>query len=211
MLSVIDKKTGISTPDIDIQISAYVELLRNGTREGLSFDEEHHIFTAEGEIIPSVTSIIRKAGLTPDWSQIADIEWYASRGTYVHQATEMWEKGTLDENTVDKEIRPYLEAYKRFRADYPVKVIDQEVRLWHPTYRYAGIIDMIVEDTRSYKLFLKKSGKYKLVEVTNIRTHFNAFLSALVATSDRENGQKEIARINLEVWRKKNMKEAVNG
>jgi len=206
-MGVIDKKSGISTPDIDIQISAYVELLRNGTRKGLSFDEEHHIFTVGGEIIPSVTSIIRKAGLTPDWSQIDNIEWYAQRGQYIHRATELWEQGALDEDTVDDEIRPYLDAYKSFRDDYPIKVVGQEVRLWHPQYRYAGIIDMIIEDTRSYKLFLKKTGKYKLVEVTNIRSHFNVFLSALIATSDRGNGQKEIALCNLAQWKKRHFRE----
>lgn len=209
MQAVIDKKSGISTPDIDLQISAYVELLRNGTPEGLSFDEEHHIFTVKGEVIPSVTTILKKAKLTPDWSKIDP--WYAQRGKYIHTATELWEKGTLDEDTVDKEILPYLNGYKSFRADYPVKVIGQEVKLWHPVYKFAGIIDMIIEGNSHYKLFLRKTGKYKLVEVTNIRSHFNVFLSALVeVTGNRTEAQKEIARINLEQWRKKNMKEATN-
>lgn len=212
MPAVIDKKTGVSTPDIDLQISAYVELLRNGTREGLSFDEEHHVFTVKGEMIPSVTTILKKAGLTPDWSAIKGIEWYADRGRYTHQATEMWEKGTLDEDTVDPEIAGYLNAYKSFRSDCPVTVTGQEVMLWHPTYKYAGIIDMVIEGNSHYKLFLRKNGKYKLVEVTNIRGHFNVFLSALVeVTGNRTEAQKEIARINLEQWRKKNMREETHG
>lgn len=205
MQAVIDKKTGMSSPDQDLQISAYVELLRNGTPEGLSFDGEHHIFTVNGEVIPSVTTVLKKARLTPDYSFLDP--WYAQRGTYVHRATELWESGTLDEDTVDPQIKPYLDAYKSFRGDCLVNVTGQEVRLWHPVYKYAGIIDMIIEGYQSYKLFLQKNGKYRLKEVTNIRTHFNVFLSALVeVTGNRTEAQREIARINLEQWRKKNMR-----
>jgi len=208
MPGVIDKKAGVPSPDQDLQISAYVELIRNGTPEGLTFDEEHHLFTVNGKVIPSVTTILKRAGMTPDWSNIPDIEWYAQRGTYIHRATELWENGTLDEDTVDDEIRPYLEAYKRFRADYTVPVKGQEVRLWHPHYRYAGIIDMVTEDTTSYKLFLKKTGKYKLVEVKDIRSHFNFFLSALITVTGHEGAGKEIAETNLKTWRKRYLKEA---
>jgi hypothetical protein len=206
MLSVIDKKSGVDSPDINLQVSGYVELLRNGTPEGLTFDEEHHIFTVNGKVIPSVTTVLKRAGLTPDYSMLDP--WYAKRGTYIHRATELWEAQTLDEDTVDDEIRPYLEAYKRFRADYPVPVKGQEVRLWHPHYRYAGIIDMVTEDTSSYKLFLKKTGKYKLVEVKDIRSHFNFFLSALITVTGHEGAGKEIAETNLKTWRKRYLKEA---
>jgi hypothetical protein len=194
-MGVIDKKGGISTPDQDVQISAYVELVRNGTPEGLSFDEAHHIFTADGKVIPSVTTVLKRAGMTPDWSKIADIEWYADRGTAIHKATELWEKGTLDEDSVDPLIQPYVDAYKACRRDFPVKVTGQEVRLWHPQLRYAGIVDMIIEGNKHYKLFLHDNGTYKLVEVTNIRTHFNFFLSAL----------------NIVKWREQNMKEGQYG
>lgn len=208
MPGVIDKKAGVPSPDQDVQISAYVELLRNGTPEGLTFDEEKHLFTANGEVIPSVTTVLKRAGMTPDWSKIADIEWYAQRGTYIHRATELWEAKTLDEDTVDDEIRPYLEAYKKFRADYPVPITAQELRLWHPRYRYAGIIDIVTEDTSSFKLFLKNTGKYKLVEVKDIRSHLNYFISALIATDENRTGkQKEIAEANLRTWRKRNIRE----
>lgn len=208
MAGVIDKKSGISTPDIDLQISAYVELLRNGTPEGITFDEEHHIYTVNGEVIPSVTTILKKAGLTPDWSNVPDIEWYADRGKAIHTATEMWENGTLDDDSLDPRIVGHVEAYKSFRRDFPATVTAQEIMLWHPVYKYAGRIDMVIEGNSHYKLFLKKTGKYKLVEVTNIRTHFNVFLSALVeVTGNRTEAQREIARINLEQWRKRNIKE----
>jgi hypothetical protein len=188
-MGVIDKKSGSDSPDIDLQISGYVELLRNGTPEGLTFDEEHHIFTVNGKVIPSVTTILKKAGMTPDYSFVDP--WYAQRGTYVHKATELWEKGTLDEDTIDPLISGYVDAYKACRRDFPVTVTGQEIRLWHPQLKYAGIIDMTIEGNKHYKLFLRENGTYKLVEVTNVRTHFNYFLSALNVVKWREQNMRE--------------------
>jgi hydroxymethylpyrimidine pyrophosphatase-like HAD family hydrolase len=194
MPGVIDKKSGNDSPDIDIQVSGYVELLRNGTPEGLTFDEEHHIFTVNGKVIPSVTTILKRMGMTPDYSFVDP--WYAQRGTYIHKATELWENGTLDEDSVDPLISGYIEAYKAFRRDSPqIVVTGQEIRLWHPVYRYAGIIDMIIEGNRHYKLFLRENGTYKLVEIEQIRSHLNVFISAL----------------NVVRWREQNIKEASNG
>lgn len=193
MPGVIDKKSGSDSPDIDLQVSAYVELLRNGTPEGLLFDEEHHIFTVEGAVIPSVTTVLKRAGMTPDYSFLDP--WYAQRGTYIHKATELWENGTLDEDSLDSAISGYVDAYKACRRDFPVKVIGQEVRLWHPVLKFAGIIDMVIEGNKHYKMFLKDTGKYKLVEVENIRGHFNVFVSAL----------------NVMRWREANIKEASHG
>jgi hypothetical protein len=179
MPGVIDKKSGVPSPDQDVQISAYVELLRNGTPEGLTFDEEKHLFTANGEVIPSVTTVLKRMGMTPDWSKISDIEWYAQRGTYIHKATELWENGVLDEDTLDPAIAGYVDAYKACRRDFPVMVMAQEVRLWHPVLKFAGIIDMVIEGNKHYKMFLRENGTYKLVEVENSRGNLNIFISAL--------------------------------
>jgi len=194
MPGVIDKKSGNDSPDIDLQVSGYVELLRNGTPEGLTFDEEHHIFTVNGKVIPSVTTVLKRMGMTPDYSFVDP--WYAQRGTYIHKATELWENGTLDEDSLDPAISGYVDAYKACRRDFPVKVIGQEVRLWHPVLKFAGIIDMVIEGNKHYKMFLRENGTYKLVEVENSRGNLNIFISAL----------------NVMRWREQNLtKEASNG
>lgn len=193
MPGVIDKKSGSDSPDIDLQVSAYVELLRNGTPEGLTFEEETHSFTANGKVIPSVTTILKKTGMTPDYSFVDP--WYAQRGTYIHKATELWENGVLDEDSLDPAISGYVDAYKACRRDFPVKVTGQEVRLWHPVLKFAGIIDMVIEGNKHYKMFLRENGTYKLVEVENIRAHFNVFVSAL----------------NILKWKEQNLKGEQNG
>lgn len=189
MTACIDKKTGADHPSIDVQISAYVELLRNGISEGLYFGRDTHTFAANGEPLISVTTVLKQAGMTPDYSFVDP--WYAQRGTYIHKATELWENGTLDEDTIDPLISGYVDAYKACRRDFPVTVTGQEIRLWHPQLKFAGIIDMTIEGNKHYKLFLRENGTYKLVEVQNWRTHFNIFVSAL----------------NIVRWKQSNMKE----
>jgi hypothetical protein len=190
--AIYDLKSGPHEAHIDLQIAAYWELQRSGTDEGMIFDEEKHIFTCNGEVIPSVTQILKANRLTPDGYDFID-PWYLQRGTYIHQATEMFDKGTLSDDYNDESILPYLEAYKTFRRDFNGKITGIEKKLWHPKLKYAGIIDRTIEGHICYALHLKPGQKvpYKLEEVKDIRGKFNIFQSAL----------------NLCNWRSQNMKE----
>lgn len=209
MQSVFDLKSGPHESHIDLQIAAYWELLRAGKTDGIIFDPETHTATVNGKPLRSVTTILHDAEMTPDGYKFID-PWYLTRGKYIHTATEFFDKGTLDEGSVDKEVLPYLNAYKAFRRDFSAQIKGIEVIMYHPVYQYFGIIDRIIEGDTCYSLHLKPRNRvpYKLVEVTNIRAHFNFFLSALIVTSDRPDRQKEIARCNVDVWRKRNLKEA---
>lgn len=196
MQSVFDLKSGPYEPHIDLQIAAYWELIRNGKAEGLVFDEATHTGKVNGESLLSVTTILRKARMTPEFYNFID-PWYLARGTYVHLATELYDRGRLDEDTVDPEITPYLDAYKVFRGDFGARITGIETRLYHPVYKYFGIVDRTIEGTVCYSLHLKPGKKvpYKLIEVENIRAHFNVFVSAL----------------NVMRWREQNMKGEHNG
>lgn len=189
MPGIIDIKTGQDHPSIDLQIAAYAELAVNGKQGDLEFDKESHIYKVNGKELPSVTTILKKQGLTPDYT-FTD-PWYAQRGTYIHRACELWDQDNLDEDGLDNEIKPFLEGYKSFRGDYAAIITGHEVMLWHPVYQYAGTIDIIIQYNKYYKLFLNDTGKYRLVPVENIRTHFNYFVSALNVLRWKEQFKKE--------------------
>ena len=195
MISCFDIKTGTKNPAINLQVSAYWELAHNGTTLDLLFDEEHHHFSQEstGQILPSVTQVLSKMGLTPDFLKWVD-PWYALRGSLAHRATELHDNGILDESTVDEEIAPYLAAYQKFRKEWAGEIVKTEYRMWHPTYKYAGIVDRVIEGSKCYVLYLEKNG-YRFEEVKNLRSHLNVFLSAL----------------NVLRWRQENLKEVQNG
>jgi hypothetical protein len=192
-MSVLDIKTGgHEEPHYKLQVAAYLEMQHRGTDEGLEFDEEKHLFTVKGEVIPSVTQILRQEGFCPslDWID----PWYLQRGTYVHRATELYDKGTLDEESLSPEIIPYLESYKRARAEIGFTITAIELKLWHPVYRYAGIIDRVIEGRKSYILYLTPgvNNGYKRETVENSRQNLNTFLSARNCRAWKELNLKEM-------------------
>ena len=179
MACPFDIKSGKSEEYIDIQVAMYWELVRNGTEEGLCFDKEQHKFTVNGEALPSVTQILKYEGIIPDMKFVT--AYGLLRGTYVHACTELYDKGDLDEGALDDELKPYLDCYKQFKADYSGDILHAEKMLWHPVHRYAGIIDRITDDRQCHILFLQPKTKrqYTFEEIKNIRGALNVGLSAL--------------------------------
>jgi hypothetical protein len=104
------------------------------------FDEKTHTYTEGGVKLPSVTRIIRAAGLMPPF--YGD-EPAMRRGTMVHRACEFHDEGDLDESTVDPAIAGYLDGWKKFRAETGFVASCIEWRRAHPIYGYAGTVDRI--------------------------------------------------------------------
>lgn len=106
----------------------------------IEFDEANHLYFVNGKPMPSVSSIL--APLV-DFSRVPPetLEYARQRGTAVHRATELHDLGTLDEESVDEAVRPYLEAWKRFRKEtgFVPKLIEH--RVYSEYYGYCGTID----------------------------------------------------------------------
>jgi len=104
----------------------------------LTLDAETHTYWHEGRKIPSVTQILKGVGLI-------DTSWFTEeatlRGTCVHEATHLDDLGTLDENTVDEAVWPYLEQWRKFRAEMGVTITAMEQMIYSPIYGYAGTLD----------------------------------------------------------------------
>jgi hypothetical protein len=109
--------------------------------ETLLFDAETHTYRLDGTEIPSVTEIIRSAGLI-------DTAWYTDegrlRGDVVHLACELHDQNKLNgwkDEQADNQIGGYLSAWKQFRARMNFMPNLIEERRYSPTLRYAGTID----------------------------------------------------------------------
>jgi hypothetical protein len=118
----------------------------------LRFDpDKHEYWLSEGgrEVkLPSVTQILADVGILDaseyrTTKKLADGREVDARtfGTYVHQACHYDDLGTLDEDTLDAAIKPYLGGYRAFKRDVAFKVLLSEVPSYHPQYRYAGTPD----------------------------------------------------------------------
>jgi hypothetical protein len=109
----------------------------------LRFDEAAHRYTLGGRELPSVTTLIEAAGLVDLFGSAEDLAFWRDRGTAVHIGTELIDRDELDESTVADEVRPYLDAWRRFRRESGFTPEHIEMRLHHPVLRYAGTIDRI--------------------------------------------------------------------
>lgn len=110
----------------------------------VEFNAETHEYTEGGVKLPSVTQVLRLAGVLPDYDGKVD-PYYAERGTAIHAATEYHDRGTLDEATVDPSIAGYLDGWKAFLSDTGAVIKEVEKRLSVPTMGYAGTIDRVLE------------------------------------------------------------------
>lgn len=122
---------------------------------GVVFDEPTHTYTLRGQVIPSVSSIIRSlydfSAIPPDV-----LKAKAALGTAVHVATELDDLGVLDEASVDGPVMPYLSAWRRFVSETGAKVRAIECRMVSPSMHYAGTLDRIVTiDGVDYLLDIK--------------------------------------------------------
>jgi len=106
------------------------------------FDPEKHEYFLDDRRMESVTEILGDAGLTDyRFSQ----EWYMTRGKYIHSASEMIDRNTLDWTTLDPVLVPYCEAYRSFVEDCRPVVAVSEKPLYHATHLFAGTPDRVVK------------------------------------------------------------------
>lgn len=191
-MGVLDLKlNGSRQAHYSVQIAAYTELELRGTDEGLTFDEEKHIHSVNGEIYPGVTGVLKAEGFCEGFEFIDP--YYLTRGKYGHKATELWEAGTLDEDSLDDNLRPYLESYKKAKQEKGFEVLGCEVHRYNKLYKFAGIIDRIITGTKSYILYLTPeiNNGYKFEEVKYTKNDLSVFLCALNTFRWKKNNLKK--------------------
>lgn len=107
----------------------------------IQFDPATHTYTLDGTRLVSVTQALKAAGIIDD-------TWYSSeaclRGTYVAQATELADRGELDEENLDPALKPYVDAWKGFLLDTGCRVVTIESPVWSSLFGYAGTLDRVV-------------------------------------------------------------------
>ena len=120
-----------------------------------TFDESKHEYRINGHAVPSVTGILKEAGLI-------DSTWFtpeaALRGTHVHTACALWDKGELDTCALDPVLVPYLEAWQKFRKDSGITPAIIETPYYSLEHGFAGTIDRSWHDGKYWVIADIKSG-----------------------------------------------------
>ena len=88
---------------------------------------------------PRVTAVLKCVGLCPAYGPEAELA--RVRGTALHAATHMDDEGDLDDASVDDAVRPYLEQWRKFRAELQPVIVGIEEEVRHEGLRYVGHLD----------------------------------------------------------------------
>lgn len=108
----------------------------------LTFEEKGHVYRLNGQIIPSVTTLMKplseKVYGTVD---PAILEKAARRGTAIHNATENYVQYGIED--IEPGYEAYLVAFiKWYKATKP-EVVATERKVYHKILRYAGTSDLL--------------------------------------------------------------------
>ena len=119
------------------------------------FDPEHHRYTLDGLQLPSVTQILDGAGHRAPFKFP---EGVADRGHAVHAACQFDDEDDLDEDSVGSEIMGYVYAWRIYKAETGLEILENEQPLYHPTMMYAGCIDRVIVRNGQKAILDIKSG-----------------------------------------------------
>jgi hypothetical protein len=106
----------------------------------LILDVDHRYWLGEKEV-PGVSALL-------EWKFPTKHRWprgAADRGHMVHRAIALDNQGVLDESTVAPVIKGYLDAERKFNADFKVRVLHVEYTVFEPHLWYAGTADGLIE------------------------------------------------------------------
>jgi len=106
----------------------------------ITFDKETHTYWDENGInYPAVTKVLEGMGFVDStWFD----EYSRTRGSYVHKAVELYNKGELLEEDLDERLAPYLDAWRRFKQNSNIIILNSELQVHSDIYRYAGTLDI---------------------------------------------------------------------
>ncbi|NIW24060.1 MAG: hypothetical protein GWN29_05500 [Gammaproteobacteria bacterium] len=99
------------------------------------FDAASHTYrTSTGVIVPSVTQALKYADGAPDWSGVDPtvLAHAADRGRTVHEICRLFSEGTLNSETVDERLMPYLHGWQAFLRETTFEPVEWEVVHHHP-------------------------------------------------------------------------------
>ena len=107
----------------------------------IDFDEPSHTYTVDGRRFPSVTEVVGM--LRPESGAMQNVlEYKRQIGKAVHKTIELMEAGTLDTETIDPAIVPYISAWSGFKLDAGFTVLHSEMIVVSKKLRVAGTLDL---------------------------------------------------------------------
>ena len=151
----------------------------------IAFDEATHTYRVDGRPVPSVTTILsvfdRSLARVPKQT----LEAKGRIGTAVHRACELDDKGALDESSLHPVIAPYLEMWRKFRAEVPITVEHNEEFVFNDLHNYIGTADRLI----------RYQGDRAVLDIkTGMKSHWHALQTAAYAAAAERQYQQPVTR-----------------
>ena len=112
------------------------------------YREEDHTYWLDGERLPSVTELLEplRKPINPYMQECFDRAGIF--GKHVHATIKLWLDRTLDEDTLDENLKAPLEGFKKF---WDMEIVDKhdrnqllcEIPTYHQKLLYAGTPDIV--------------------------------------------------------------------
>lgn len=160
----------------------------------VDFDEAEHSYSHNGVRVPSVTQILKDAGVISDYSGIP--QHYRDRGTAIHSYIERTIAGETPEMS---EHVGFEVAADKLIEKYKGSVIGTEIRFTDQAFGYAGTCDLLVRlDDDSVCVIEVKTGKAQRWADLQASAYAKALgaTSALVAELNTE-GKLKLSKVPL--------------
>lgn len=107
----------------------------------LTFEPDSHTYHADGKRVPSVTQVL---SFLDDFEHVPPATLEAARqfGTHVHEAAALLVRDELDMDSLDPALHAPMRGLSKFLTQSSAVVLDSEKRVYHPTLKYAGTLDV---------------------------------------------------------------------
>ena len=110
--------------------------------------DDDHTYYVDGIVTPGVTEILKAGGYgnpqDANGYTIPDevIDNAAERGVMIAKAIELYNDDSLDWDTVDEELVPYIQAYESWCEKTGFVPVAQEELIYVPKHGYCGTLDI---------------------------------------------------------------------
>lgn len=111
------------------------------TGEVLTFEDISHTYTINDDPCSGTSDLLERHEISKPITTFSAP--YVQRGTRIDLATCLDDEGDLDESSVDSTEIGYIEAWRKFKRDHDVKILEIQKLVGSAHYWYATTIDRI--------------------------------------------------------------------
>lgn len=115
---------------------------------------EDHKYKIDGTSAIGVNELLILMGIKKKLPEhLASIERGQYKGKCVHKMIELELAGTLDEKSLDPQLKPYLRGFRKFREQHPLQVFEAEKFVGSKELGICGQYDCLAHEGETHILY----------------------------------------------------------